>query len=106
MRLHLVTVLTIAALLTACASCPSTQTLAVVEAKDPDSVKNCKLLGTLTDSSMFSMNAAEMGVHNAMYDIKDQATELHATHVLQVSITAGVFNTRVYANAYDCNVKG
>jgi hypothetical protein len=103
MKAQLVAVMLACIGVVGCASTPDFESLEIVEAHNIDDVKGCKLVARhLTDSSMFSMENAEAGVYNAMADIKDQAAERRATHVLRTNTTAGIFNTRVYADAYDC----
>lgn len=87
-------------LLAGCATTPSPQAVAVQDA-DTAMVTGCQFVGDVTGSSGWGGIAASTGTRNAQNEARDQAAQLHATHLVWSQLSGG-WSPSVSGKAYRC----
>jgi hypothetical protein len=84
-----------------CATTASKDGQAIQES-DGSSLESCKFLGTFNGSSGWGNLAQSTGMKNAQNDVRDQAAEAGATHLVWTNINGG-YAPNVSGKAYRCS---
>jgi len=105
-RLRLVSIC-LALMVAGCASTPAVDPKALQEGEPQQLNRECKLLGTVTGSSIFSGLSDEAKLQGALSSARDKAAKMGATHILvmKAEVTGAMGLGEATVRAYRCDPK-